>query len=111
MEKEQIIGQLYQEKNRIQQLFSQVAGELSAKFFNPDKLTDKSDAMQQVLDTTRKILNAEKCALFLVDVSRRSLILERASGAVQFEKLKDVGTYDIAEYNSHQHGTGGDGKR
>lgn len=97
---------LYEEKSRLQNLFSHIAAALSYQFFGPFKTDLKSDALQQVLDTTRDILEAEKSALFLVDISKRSLILERASGAVQFGKLKDVGTYNIEKYNPDLQGTG-----
>ncbi len=96
---------LYQEKDRLQRAFSHIASDLSA-FFERGRIPAATDALQQVLDTTREILNAEKCALFLVDIAERSLILERASGAVEFGKLKDVGTYEIAPYEPARSGTG-----
>lgn len=97
---------LFEEINRIQTMFSDVAASLAAKFFGKDSDIESSDALQHVLDTTRQILEADKCALFLVDISRRSLILERASGSVQFESLNNVGTYDIDGYDPSFPGTG-----
>ena len=99
MQSTSLLQSLYEEKDRFQHLFSLIAGELSSRFFGQLKSSDQTDALQQVLDISRTALAAEKCALFLVDIAKRSLILERASGAVQFSKLKDVGTYNIGEYD------------
>ena len=97
---------LLEEKGLLQDLFSRIASDLSDRFFGSGTPDESTDALQQVLDTTRGLLEAEKCALFLVDLPRRSLSLERASGAVQFDRLKDVGTYGIENYDPATLGTG-----
>ncbi len=97
---------LYKETARLQQTFSRIAGRLCDTFFRSGQAPGSSDALQEVVDFTRVLLYAEKCALYTVDAPKRSLILERVSGAVQFDKLKDVGTYSIAGYGPSQSGTG-----
>lgn len=92
---------LFAEKNRIYDAFSQIAGSLRSTFFTAVSRSDEilkiaaEDVLQQVLDYTRNLLCAEKCALFLVDLPETSLVLERVSGVVDFERLKDVATYDL----------------
>jgi hypothetical protein len=93
---------LFQEKDRIVQFLTRIAGDLSMAFFGARsrglKLGESAagDALQHVLDVTRTLLEAEKCALFLVDLPEKSLVLERASGTVDFKRLKDVATYSLA---------------
>jgi signal transduction histidine kinase len=92
---------LFAEKDRIYRMFSEIAQSLRLAFFDPESIrTNESEAagrdiLQHVLDHTRQILKAEKCALFLADVPATSLILERVSGEVNVEKLKDIATYDL----------------
>ncbi len=98
----------FEEKDRIHGVFSEIAQSLSEEFFTA-KETDaiaptQGDVLQHVLDYTRKRLDAEKCALFLVDSSGKSLVLERASGVADSKKLKDVATYDLEA--TEQAGTG-----
>lgn len=103
MEPVDLKEKLYEEKNRILNIFSQIAGNLSTSFFK-DSLTlqetisaEQSDVLQKVLDFTRELLYADKCALFLIDVSGKSLVLEKISGTVDFKKLKDIATYDLTK--------------
>jgi signal transduction histidine kinase len=97
---------LFAEKDRINEVFKQIAHSLSEKFFAQSREQDElsaiagGDVLQQVLDHTRVLLDAQKCALFLVDVTGKSLVLERVSGAVEAERLKDVATYDLRDTDS-----------
>ena len=96
---------LFQEKNKICDVLNQISEDLSKLFFDPSPAFHNSqefsgsDILQHVLDYTREILEAEKCALFLVDIDESILLLERVSGTVDFEKLKDVATYDLRDIN------------
>jgi signal transduction histidine kinase len=96
-------GNLYEEKSRILNIFSQIAGNLSkssVRDFPTLQETisaEQSDVLQKVLDFTRELLNADKCALFLIDTSGKSLVLEKISGTVDFKKLKDIATYDLTK--------------
>lgn len=92
--------------DQLKYLFSVLAAELYANYNKIGEERIKSDALQQVLNKTLNIFNAEKCALFLVDEEQESLILEWVSGEVQFENLKDVGTYNIKNYDPLVKGTG-----
>jgi signal transduction histidine kinase len=64
------------------------------------------DVLDNVLESTRDILQAQKCALFLVDKSRRNLVLERAVGQIDFRRIRDIATYDISDYDPDKKGTG-----
>jgi signal transduction histidine kinase len=102
METQETRIKLFEEKDRIQKVFSEVASSLSETFFGENYSRDsssieKGDVLHHVLDITQKLLCAEKCALFLVDVSGKSLVLEKISGTVNFEKLKDIATYDLTK--------------
>jgi hypothetical protein len=96
---------LFEEKSRFYNAFSQIAGDLSDAFLIDESVlavpvsAEHGDVLQNVLDFSRELLYAEKCALFLVDISGRSLVLEKISGTVDFEKLKDVATYDLTRAN------------
>ncbi|MFX1258993.1 MAG: ATP-binding protein [Promethearchaeota archaeon] len=96
---------LYKEKDYIQKHFSQIADKLSI-IPNEDDKQSHSDVLQEVLDYTRKLLKVEKCALFLVDKNRNSLVLEKFSGEIDFEKIREKASYDIEEYNPEEKGTG-----
>lgn len=101
---------LFQETNRIYNVLCKIAESMSKNFFEtiPKGLNETElavgDVLQHVLDFTRELLEAEKCAIFLVDMPERSLVLERISGEVDFNKLKDVATYDLS--NIDQPGSG-----
>jgi hypothetical protein len=102
MKASEIEAVLFEEKDRIYKMFSDISGSLTSAFFGPKsgnrlKVSDTAgaDILQHVLDYTRELLQAEKCALFLADLPARSLILERVSGEVDFAKLKDIATYDL----------------
>ena len=93
---------LYEEKARQWQILMRIAERLQDVFDSSRHREEEilaADPLQRVLDCTRKILEAEKCALFLVDYGRKSLVLERASGEVNFEQIRLVATYDIANYD------------
>ena len=86
-------------------VLSQIADNLEKMFH--DKGAEQGDVLQRVLDSTRELLDAKICALFLSDSSDQSLALEKVSGEIDFEKIKDVATYDIRDYaNKDQRGTG-----
>jgi signal transduction histidine kinase len=85
-------------------LMPQIAAYLERMFYVDD--SGQSDVLQHVLDSTRELLNAEICALFLTDYSEESLVLERVSGQIDFEKIKEVSTYRIKNYDPNQKGTG-----
>ena len=95
--------QLFEEKDRLYGLFSDIAQSLRVSFFAPESERVKysdiagADVLQHVLDYTRDFLGAEKCALFLDDLNASVLVLERVSGTVDFAKLKDIATYDLRQ--------------
>ena len=86
-------------------VLSQIADNLEKMFH--DKGAEQGDVLQRVLDSTRELLDAKICALFLTDFPGQSLVLEKVSGEIDFEKIKDVATYDIKDYaNKDQRCTG-----
>ena len=100
---------LLKEKKRYENLFAEIATSLSDKYLYTNNDDNKNswwlepvDVLQHLLDFTRNHLHAEKCALFLVDSSKKSLVLERISGDVNFNKIKDVATYDLASASDAQ---------
>ncbi len=102
---------LLKEKKRYENLFAEIATSLSDKYLYTNNDDNKNswwlepvDVLQHLLDFTRNHLHAEKCALFLVDSSKKSLVLERISGDVNFNKIKDVATYDLASASDAQGG-------
>lgn len=54
---------LYKETSRLQQAFSRIAGRLSETFFRSHQPSSTTDALQEVVDFTRVLLHAQKCAL------------------------------------------------
>jgi signal transduction histidine kinase len=96
---------LYEDKNNFQSTLSEIAHRL-LEGASRDVEPAHVDVLQCVLDTTLEGLQAKKAALFLVDPFRRSLFLERAAGDIDFEKMRDVATYDIKNYDPTLRGTG-----
>ncbi len=95
---------LYQEKDRLQETYSTVAGNLRKTFSSENP--GQADALQIVLDSLLKLLQVEKCALFLVDYSGKSLVLEKAAGKINFDQIRKVATYSLENYDPHDLGTG-----
>ncbi len=101
---------LFEEKGKICDVLDKIADRLDSAFFDPNIVyqTEEesvgSDIIQHVLDCTRDLLKAGKCALFLVDMNETVLVLERVSGSVDFEKLKDVATYDLKNVDNPKSG-------
>jgi signal transduction histidine kinase len=62
--------------------------------------------LQIVLDTFLNLLHVEKCALFLVDYTGKSLVLEKASGKISFDQIRNVATYNIENYDPSEPDTG-----
>lgn len=87
---------LYREKNTLQQILSEMAWELGEVLSNEGR--HKADVLQKVLDLSLSVLEAEKCALFLRDAGN-SLVLEKVAGELNFQKLKDVATYNLNNYD------------
>lgn len=95
----------YNESNKIKNILSETAHNLLS--IHKEK-TDQDDVLQGVIDSTRKAVKAEKGALFLVDSSESSLVLERASSEIEliYEKIPQVPTYLIKNYDSDKKGQG-----
>jgi signal transduction histidine kinase len=95
---------LYAEKDRLYGALSEIATQLQRAF--KGERPEQADVLQRVLECSSKLLNAKKCALFLVDSSEKRLVLERAAGDVDFEKVRDISTYPLENYDPAQKGTG-----
>lgn len=107
------IADSYAEKEQLKHSLSDIAGEFlkisEQSDINKNKETVKDDVLQTILDFSRKKMNAEKCALFLVDFQKRSLVLERISDigrALKYEQVPHIPTYNLEKYNPANKGQG-----
>jgi len=111
----------YAENDRLCTSLSDIAGqflpEVSKKDVSPEikdndiEITD--DVLQEFLDYTRTIMNAQKCALFLVDEQGDSLTLERISeergkekSTLHYEQIPHIPSYDLRNYDPSKIGQG-----
>lgn len=88
---------VYDESAKIHKSLSEIAQSLQPPEENA--VSRQDDILQRFLDHTRKVMKAETCALFLVDTSGKSLVLERVSGGKDFDfrQIPQVQTYFIED--------------
>jgi signal transduction histidine kinase len=102
------IFQAYDESNKIKKILSQTAFKLLDTQQHKNLEKEQDDVLQGVLDVTRRAIKAETGALFLVDSSGLSLVLERISSdtTLIYENIPQVPTYLIKDYDLNEKGTG-----
>lgn len=91
----------YEESNLLKTSLTSIAGQFLKIAENQDP-TSSDDVLQAFLNFCREKMNAEKCALFLVDYLYKGLSLERISkegNQLHYEEIPRIVSYDVEHYD------------